>query len=594
MKAVAPLVVRPGKATPLSLDGRQYRGKLEVAPQGRFLRIVNVTPLEGYLQGVVANEMPHSWPLEALKAQAVAGRSYALATIVKGKSFDLYSDVRSQVYEGVAGEQPRTTEAVRATAGQVLPPRRQARDDLLLLELGREDGERTRRLRNRRPVPPVETRPVGQGLALPPLGARADRRAHASVQARPRRPCAGCRRRRDTLRTTSLLHRPVCERPLEDAGGAPAYGPRAPLDVGHDRRAPARRACRARGLRRRCATHRHRARAPAPVLASSQGGSTWTPVGPLQRETSGVASLVVKPERTLRYRIEVSGAASPPILLRVAPRVQLAQAADGTGLTGTVRPRLAGATVFVERRRGSSWTQVAQTTVDKAGAFRVELAVLPGSYRARVVRDGGFRRGSHGRPHGGGMTMLRRAPLLLAVLGIWLAVPEVASAARVAIGLDRLADSARVATAVERGTGTRPDSLAPIPALVVDVPYGVSLRDTRRPLHRAARDAPPLAHADRPARRPPVVPDPEPVLRAVADDAALDPVTVAVIDSGVDASHPELSAASSGRRASSAARPGSTPSATGPSSRGSSRRASTTGSGSRALRPRPSCSSPRS
>ena len=129
---------------------------------------------------------------------------------------------------------------------------------------------------------------------------------------------------------------------------------------------------------------------PAPILASSQSGATWTPVGPLQRETSGVASVVVKPERTLRYRIEVKGAASPPILLRVAPRVQLQPSADGTGLSGTVRPRLPGADVTIERRRGSAWAEVARVKVDKTGSFLAALAISPGSYRARVAATDGF------------------------------------------------------------------------------------------------------------------------------------------------------------------------------------------------------------
>jgi hypothetical protein len=133
---------------------------------------------------------------------------------------------------------------------------------------------------------------------------------------------------------------------------------------------------------------------PAPVLASSQNGSVWTPIGPLQRETSGVASLVVTPERTLRYRIEVKGTASPQQLVRVAPRVQLAQPADATALGGTVRPRLAGAAVTIERQRGSGWAEVARTTVDKAGSFRAELAVSPGSYRARVAATEGFAEGT--------------------------------------------------------------------------------------------------------------------------------------------------------------------------------------------------------
>ena len=64
--------------------------------------------------------MPSAWPDEALKAQAVAARSYALAHRLSGKSFDLYADVRSQVYGGVRGEHPRTTAAVQATKGEVL------------------------------------------------------------------------------------------------------------------------------------------------------------------------------------------------------------------------------------------------------------------------------------------------------------------------------------------------------------------------------------------------------------------------------------------------------------------------------------------
>ena len=81
---------------------------------------MNVVALESYLQGVVPGEVPSSWPAEALKAQAVAARSYALANLVKGKPFDLYADVRSQVYGGVASEKPSTSKAVAATAGEVV------------------------------------------------------------------------------------------------------------------------------------------------------------------------------------------------------------------------------------------------------------------------------------------------------------------------------------------------------------------------------------------------------------------------------------------------------------------------------------------
>ena len=59
--------------------------------------------------------MPSDWPAEALKAQAVAARSYALAQRLTGKSFDVYADVRSQVYGGVAMETPQATAAVEVT-----------------------------------------------------------------------------------------------------------------------------------------------------------------------------------------------------------------------------------------------------------------------------------------------------------------------------------------------------------------------------------------------------------------------------------------------------------------------------------------------
>ena len=115
-----PLVFRPGQGAPLELDGKGYRGDLLVSVVQGALQIVSRVGLEAYLLGVVPGEVPREWPDEALKAQAVAARSYALASLVKGKAWDLYSDVRSQVYYGVEREAPSTTAAVRATSGEVL------------------------------------------------------------------------------------------------------------------------------------------------------------------------------------------------------------------------------------------------------------------------------------------------------------------------------------------------------------------------------------------------------------------------------------------------------------------------------------------
>jgi SpoIID/LytB domain protein len=81
---------------------------------------VRKLPLERYVRGVVAAEMPAGWPLAALEAQAVASRTYALTSHAGGSRFDVYSDTRSQVYLGVAAETASTNAAVAATAGQLV------------------------------------------------------------------------------------------------------------------------------------------------------------------------------------------------------------------------------------------------------------------------------------------------------------------------------------------------------------------------------------------------------------------------------------------------------------------------------------------
>ncbi len=103
---------------------RRYRGALRVGPaSGGRLQVVNAVGLEDYLRGVVPREMSPSWAGDAaaaLRAQAIAARSYALATLRTGSDFHVYDDTRSQVYGGVAAEDPRTDRAVAATRRTVL------------------------------------------------------------------------------------------------------------------------------------------------------------------------------------------------------------------------------------------------------------------------------------------------------------------------------------------------------------------------------------------------------------------------------------------------------------------------------------------
>ena len=99
----------------LGYGHRYYRGFLTVRTVNSRVCVINRLPIECYIQGVVANEMSPSSPLEALKSQAIAARSYARAT-QRGEYFDVYPDIRDQVYGGATSETSATNEAVAATA----------------------------------------------------------------------------------------------------------------------------------------------------------------------------------------------------------------------------------------------------------------------------------------------------------------------------------------------------------------------------------------------------------------------------------------------------------------------------------------------
>ena len=102
---------------------KRYRGFIDlIADKEGKLLIVNRLDLEQYIRGVMAHEIKDRWPMEAMKAQAVAARTYAVYQIRQSKKadFDLTSDIYSQVYGGRNAERYRTNIAVSRTEGQVL------------------------------------------------------------------------------------------------------------------------------------------------------------------------------------------------------------------------------------------------------------------------------------------------------------------------------------------------------------------------------------------------------------------------------------------------------------------------------------------
>jgi stage II sporulation protein D len=112
-------VLLKGTSTPGVRNGL-YRGAIEVRPSGAGVNAINALDLEDYVRGVVSGESPSTWPAEALKAQAVAARTYAVTTSKGGDGFDQYADERSQVYKGALAEFPSTDAAVAATRGEVV------------------------------------------------------------------------------------------------------------------------------------------------------------------------------------------------------------------------------------------------------------------------------------------------------------------------------------------------------------------------------------------------------------------------------------------------------------------------------------------
>ena len=387
--AAQPLTIRPGKKAPLAVDGKLYRGKLELVSQGAFLRVVNVVALESYLQGVVAGEVPFSWPAEVLKAQAVAARSYAIASLLKGKPFDLYSDARSQMYLGVAGEKPSTTKAVADTAGEVVLYGGKVATTYYFSSSGGKTASAADVFGFA--VPYLVSRPDPWDKLSPYfrwgpilLGARtlqskleADARV---IDARGVATPSG-RLRALTLETldgteqipASLLRTALGLRSTwlslgvlrldRPSRGAVVFGTSTHLS----------------GIGRGLGT---------PKLASSPDGSSWAPLVTIAPDAVGGIAFDVTPTRTTRYRLEAEGGSSPALLVLVAPRVTLArptQVEPGV-FTGTVRPKRPGLAVAIERRKGSAWAPVGEATVDATGAFRLELDTLvpAGSYRART------------------------------------------------------------------------------------------------------------------------------------------------------------------------------------------------------------------
>ena len=105
------------------INGRKFKGNIQfIKKDNLHLLVVNQINLEDYIKGILYHESSHYWPIEALKAQAIASRTYAVYQMQenRAKDFDVTSDVYSQVYGGSTSERYRTNKAVEETLALII------------------------------------------------------------------------------------------------------------------------------------------------------------------------------------------------------------------------------------------------------------------------------------------------------------------------------------------------------------------------------------------------------------------------------------------------------------------------------------------
>ncbi len=382
-----PAVFLPGEE-PLRL-GRRYRGAIKVDLVGGRLRAINVVGLEQYLYGVVPAEVPDDWPAEVLKAQAVAARSYALATRKVGGAYDLFPDVRSQVYRGIDEEEDTTNEAVEETAGQVL----MHAGSIATTYFHSTSGGRTASVADAwpgsNPVPylvsvndPYDS--ISPHHTWGPV-VISGRRMQQVLKARGRltdvRTTVNASGRVPTVLAIGTLG----ESSVRGGDFRRALGLRSTwFRVGVLALPPLGKPISYGAAGRLTGVARHVER---PVLEQLRG-STWTATVPVQPAGDGAFTVTVKPTATARYRLVSGTVRTDAVTVGVAPRVALTAPGDLSQLEGSVRPALEGTAVEILRLNGPAWQVVARTTVGAGGKFLATLDVTSGSYRARVPSPG--------------------------------------------------------------------------------------------------------------------------------------------------------------------------------------------------------------
>lgn len=392
----SPATAKPGDGF-LRIDGLRYRGDLKVFNHSGALDVVNVVGLQGYLYSVVPREMPSSWPLEALKAQAVAARGYAVRA-ARASWYDIYDNTHDQVYGGLdysSGEDPGSTAAVQGTAGEVL----KYGGSVISAYFSSSNGGRT--------AASVDT----WGGPLPYLASKQDPfdlnasnpnrkwtvvlspRALQNRLGAAKTPADAIVTSRKSGRVDRVrLVRGSWAQTFPSSGLGPEWyrgvlglrSSRFDLGVLDATPATARTVCRAR-LRVNVLA---REASGFALQRRRSGSSSWTDMS-LTKDDAAHFHGIDRPCRATSYRLHSAAANSSPAAVRVAPKVVFSGTQPANdGLKGSVHPlSLAGQTVHVDRKRqDGTWAKnVGSAVVQSDGKWHAHFNAVSGTYRARLA-----------------------------------------------------------------------------------------------------------------------------------------------------------------------------------------------------------------
>ncbi|MGH2936004.1 MAG: SpoIID/LytB domain-containing protein [Gaiellaceae bacterium] len=402
----APLTFNAGADGWLTL-ARPYRGQLLVDVVDGRLRAIDVVALEDYLYGVVPAEMPSTWSPAALQAQAVAARSYALATRKVAAPFDVYADTRSQMYLGVSHETQATTAAVDATRAQVVTFGGKVATTYFFSSSGGE----TESISDAWGVPsipyliavpdpfdvlspyhdwgplPVSAKTFGKALKItaPILDLQTTLNPSGRVG-------------RVVLVTAPSLRVTAATNPPASVGAGTVSGalglrstwfsiamlalqqpaPAAPIGYGSSITLTGT----IRGV-------------DGVSLEERESGGPWHLVGPVTPAADGTVVLPESPSLTTDYRLATPFTAVGYVRVRVMPVVDIAAPTPGQ-VAGTETPVLPGAAVAVQTENPDlTWTAVATGTVAGDGSFIVPVSLPAGAtYRILVTPTAGYAPGA--------------------------------------------------------------------------------------------------------------------------------------------------------------------------------------------------------